>query len=626
MKTELQPIKPIEPTKRTCFSYARVSSDIQATADRTGLDRQLEKARRVSREKGWRLDEKLSIVDAGVSAFKGKNVKDTEKLGALLKAVKEGRIPAGYIMIIEALDRLTRQEIDIALALIMDILRSGLEIYVDRSGRHLTKESLKSPIDLIVAIVELAAGNEYSAKLGQRVSDAWVVKKQRLAEDGKPYRYRAPGWLKWNDDKKCYDPIPEQVKKLERVFELANQGIGVRGIAKRMNAEGIHTIGSYCGKKIKSKIWANSTIQKLIHRKAVIGWNTNVTPPVQMFPAVIDEKLYYSARAKVEGHRTNKYYGRSSNKAQNLFTGLTVCGQPGCGQPMNIHRQKVEVTPLTGSKGGRLEYVYLRCEGVINGVCKNSMLRYDKIEESFASMLSGSAFVNQYETTKPEQDNQVEMIQGKIVETHSRLERYTADYEKSPSDMLAGLMTKTENEEKTLRQEMEQAKTATIGSSPLQDTRNELLAILYKGWYDVEVRLKLRELIRAVVEKIIIDGPNRSYTIYWRNKDKPTVVEVFSKAYKIDGMMMMASPHWEQDIIKAGEVIRQLELGKIYQAPDKSLNNVSGEVVKQVVKHFENGMFTKANKVDTAKEPVAVVKPSRKRIKGLTPLPDKQPA
>jgi len=589
-------------SRKTCFSYARVSSGNQATEDKTGIERQLETARKVAREKGWTLDEKLSISDPGTSGLRGKNVSDTAKLGMLLKDIKDGKIAPNQIMIVEAFDRLTRQELHKALNLLQDILEMGLEIYIDRGGRYYTKESLNNPIDLIIAIVELAAGHEYSAKLGERVSRAWAIKKKRLVQDGKPYKSKPPGWLRWHkisDTEGYYEVIPEKVKSVKRLFELANQGIGVRGIAKRMNNEGTPVIGNYAGKKIKSKQWSPSSVTKILRRKTVLGFNMNLQPPVLMYPAVIDEKAFYTAQAKNDEHRTHKYFGRSSDKPQSLFAGLAECSK--CGNSMNVYRQKAPVTPNSGSKGGKADYMYLRCEGVLNGVCSDSMMRYDKLEESFATMLSGSAFVNAYAETRPEQINTIELIQGKIVDTHSRLERYITDYEKQPSDVLLNLMAKTENEEKSLREEMEQIKTASVGSSPITDMRNELLAILYKGWYDVDVRLKLRELIRAVVNKIIINGRARSYTVHWKNKDKPTQVEVFGKAYKIDGMMMMASPHWEQDIIKAGEVIRQLE-GK----PQ-----------------------TITEPVDTTKEPVevntlkAILKPQRKHTE-LQPLKDKE--
>src|ERR1039458_3253236 len=114
--------------KRICISYARVSSVIQTTEDKTGIERQLETARRVAREKGWMLDEKLSGVDLGLGAFKGKNLTDTAALGGLLKALKDGKIVTTPppILICEAFDRLTRVDLDQAYDLFRDILRGGM--------------------------------------------------------------------------------------------------------------------------------------------------------------------------------------------------------------------------------------------------------------------------------------------------------------------------------------------------------------------------------------------------------------------------------------------------------------------------------------------------------------------
>jgi hypothetical protein len=616
MKTELQPIEP----RKILIPYSRVSSGPQATEDRTGIERQLQSARRcVATHPGWILDEHFNLTDPAKSGYKGANLEPDAALGGFLKMLNEGKIPLTptKILHIDDMSRLSRLPIKKARQLFEGILESGVEIYVHQDNKLYTKESLDTSMDLIISLLRIEASHKLSSDLGDKVKAAWSIKKTRSAESGKPFRSKTYSWLKWNEATQSYDTIPEKVKSVERVFELAIQGIGVRGITKRLNAEGTPVIGTACGKKIKSTIWTTSSITKLLRRKGVLGYNINFEPPVKMYPAIISEKTFYKAQAKNEEHRTHKYYGRSSDKPQNLFVGLAKCSK--CNAPMYTHRQKTPITSNTGSRGGKSDFFYLRCKGVINGVCSDSMFRYDKLEESFASMLSGSAFVNAYGETKPEQTNEVEVIQGKVTETHTRLERYTADYEKQPSNALLNLMAKTETEEKNLRQEMEQAKTAKVGTSPLQDTRNELLAILYKGWYDTEVRLKLRELIRAVVEKIIINGIERTYTVYWKNGDKPTTVQVFNRAYKIDGLLMMASPHWEQDIVKAGEVIRQLEGHP--KAP------ATEPIADKVVKHLESGMLTKANNppqvkpIDTAKEPV---KPSRKR-KGLKPLPDKEP-
>lgn len=565
--------------KRVCFSYARVSSILQTTDDKTGIERQLETARRVAKEKGWALDETLSIADLGVSGYTGKNLGDTAKLGILLKALKDGKIPASRIMVLEALDRLTRLEIDEAYDQLRDILRAGLEIYIDRGSRHYTKASLKNPIDLIIAIVELAASHEYSAKLGERLSKAWKIKKQRAVEDGKPYRYKCASWLNWNEEKKCYEADPVKVQSVKRAFELATMGMGVRGVAKRMNEEKVPVISKYRGRKVQSaRGWSCATIAKLLKRKYVLGINDNLQPPIKMFPQIISDKLYYTAQAKIEARKTHKFYGFSSDKPQNLFAGLSKCSK--CGDAMNIFHNKAVITENTGSRGGQVHYAYLKCTGVRNGTCSRSQLQHRKIEESFAMMLSGSNFVNAYGETRPEQGNILETLKGKIADTENRLKRYTKDYENSPSDMLANLMTKTEIKEKALRQELEQTTAIKVGTNPLQDIRNEFLNILYKGWYDIDVRLKLRELIRAVVEKMVINGPDRCYTLFWKNKAKPTQVEIFRKAYKIDKILIPAVPNWEKEMVRAGEVIRKLEAEKAEQVPEGLFRKLTGRQPK----------------------------------------------
>jgi hypothetical protein len=251
-----------------------------------------------------------------------------------------------------------------------------------------------------------------------------------------------------------------------------------------------------------------------------------------------------------------------ADTARNLFSaGIAKC--PKCGSNMTFRRKAKPAFKNQGTRGGKPIHNYLVCGGIAEGICTNNMLGYENVEESFAMMLSGSQFVNAYGETKPEQGSTLETLKGKIADTNTRLEHYATDYEKSPSDMLAGLMTKTEAKEKELRKELETATTAQVGTSPLADTRNELLNILYKGWYDVDVRLKLRELIRAVVDKIVINGPDKCYTIHWKNKDKPTVVQILRKAYKIDGMLIPSIPDWEKEIVKAGEVIKRKEAQKI---------------------------------------------------------------
>src|SRR5258708_28455752 len=53
-------------------------------------------------------DTELKLTDEGVSAYTGAN-RDVGALGAFLEAVKEGSVPTGSYLLVENLDRLSRE-------------------------------------------------------------------------------------------------------------------------------------------------------------------------------------------------------------------------------------------------------------------------------------------------------------------------------------------------------------------------------------------------------------------------------------------------------------------------------------------------------------------------------------
>jgi DNA invertase Pin-like site-specific DNA recombinase len=63
-----------------------------------------------------------------LSGFSGANLGDNGALRAPLQAARNGKFPAGTRLIVESLDRLSRQEITTAMRLFLDILDTGLVI------------------------------------------------------------------------------------------------------------------------------------------------------------------------------------------------------------------------------------------------------------------------------------------------------------------------------------------------------------------------------------------------------------------------------------------------------------------------------------------------------------------
>jgi DNA invertase Pin-like site-specific DNA recombinase len=78
--------------KPKAYSYVRFSTPEQASGD--SLRRQTEAARAYAAKHNLELDEELKFYDRGVSAFRGRNVKEGA-LAAFLEAVRLNDVPSG---------------------------------------------------------------------------------------------------------------------------------------------------------------------------------------------------------------------------------------------------------------------------------------------------------------------------------------------------------------------------------------------------------------------------------------------------------------------------------------------------------------------------------------------------
>lgn len=148
------PETPPNSQEMNAFSYVRWSSAKQTDGD--SFLRQTETARRVCREKGWNLVDLGS--DAGVSAFKGKNLSHKGILGQFIKRVESGLIQTPCVLILEKLDRFSRNDVDEVLPVFLNLLKSGVEVYSALDNDHYTHAKIKD--DPMVNILKLVMGFE----------------------------------------------------------------------------------------------------------------------------------------------------------------------------------------------------------------------------------------------------------------------------------------------------------------------------------------------------------------------------------------------------------------------------------------------------------------------------------
>jgi hypothetical protein len=106
------------------FSYIRFSSAKQELGD--SLRRQQRKAEEYAAKHGLQLDSQ-SYQDLGISAFRGQNAAQGN-LSKFLEAVESGKIARGSFLLVESLDRLSRNDVDVALQMFLRIIGAGITV------------------------------------------------------------------------------------------------------------------------------------------------------------------------------------------------------------------------------------------------------------------------------------------------------------------------------------------------------------------------------------------------------------------------------------------------------------------------------------------------------------------
>jgi DNA invertase Pin-like site-specific DNA recombinase len=164
----------------TVYSYQRFSSPEQSTGDSIG--RQTRIRDDYLQRKGWQLDDSLTMQDMGVSAYRGANAL-TGNLGVFLDAIKARKVKPGSVLIVESIDRISRQGIDEGYGIIKQILNAGVLLVTLSPEREFdisaTKSLSKGALE-IQLILERAA--EESERKSDRNRAAWEEKRQRARE------------------------------------------------------------------------------------------------------------------------------------------------------------------------------------------------------------------------------------------------------------------------------------------------------------------------------------------------------------------------------------------------------------------------------------------------------------
>lgn len=293
-------------------SYARFSDPSQAAGD--SLRRQQEAAERWCEKHGHQLSD-LRFHDLGKSGWRGNKQKALE---AFLKAVDDGRVKSGEILLVEAVDRLSRKGVRPTQTLVNRILNAGVSIAILSPVEKVYRADDQNDIG---GAIELAAfafqASTYSENLSRRVNEANESHRRKFRA-GERARWSpvSPAWLEWDSAKNKWRTKPDVVKAIKYIFKRTIEGVGQKVLTSELNAK----FPPPGGRK-SSHCWNGNYIARLLKTRMVVGelCTTKGEKLVDYYPAIISESDWRAAN--VSNAARTKQKGPSEQHI-NIFTGI----------------------------------------------------------------------------------------------------------------------------------------------------------------------------------------------------------------------------------------------------------------------------------------------------------------
>jgi len=521
------------------ISYVRYSSVGQAGGD--SVRRQSEATEAYCRKHGLTLTDKYRLQDSGKSAFHGVNRNATSALGQFEKQVAAGEIPRGTVLIVENLDRLSRAEISEALALLLGLIRKGIEIVaLSDNERRYTKAGVDAnPMELVMSIMILSRAHEESRTRSYRIKASWYNRK-KLASEGKHIRVQLPGWLESKDDKFVLNMA--KVKTIRRIASLCLQGYGGFSISSMLRKDGTPNVSK--PQKNKRVSWHPLYIRRILKNKALIGTYTvdGIEIP-NYFPRVLSDSDFYACQAKMK--ERSHYKGQRTNNPQPL-SHLLKCSL--CGD--SIFRVKTH------------DRIYLQCYGNRAGSCNAKYMDYTTTTNTLLKLISEadpSAYtLDNNAAIKAQQE--MEALRGRLLDLDGKIAKAEQLFVDDMTESGKRILQKLNTDRLDIEHKLESATNVKYLSDHRHDWRQvkarleaELTKKGFPGFTAIPVSIKivnnemitirhtdqepttdiiaLRESLRQYISQIKINIPKMQADIMFKNERCITVMFKKANAY-----------------------------------------------------------------------------------------------
>lgn len=500
------------------YSYLRFSTIEQGRGDSVRRQTALRDGW-LARNPGVVLDDVLKA-DRGVSARKGKNAL-VGNLGAFLRMIEAEKVKPGSILLVESLDRITRQGVDEGYDLCKKILKAGVRIVTlspEREyGPDAVKGLMKGALE-IQLILERAA--EESQIKSERVRAAYQAKKLKArAGTRDAVSGNLPAWCKLENGRIV--PVASKAEAVRAVFRLAARGYGGTRIVKKLADDMVPAIG-------RKATWVKGYVTSLLNDRRVLGeYQPTVGdepdgPPVPgHFPRIITDEEWYAARAGAVERKCS--HGRQgTGAAVNIFQGYLLNATTG--ETLILRTSSCRTgpgVPVLASESGKgwVSFPYAPFERMV----LSSLAEIDPAEVIGAGPTGTGA--------------ELKALSDELAEVRGGMESVKADLAEKYSRALSDVVRALGDREEALLARIEEVKArAAKPLTPTWADAQNLARALEEAQDPEDVRLRLRSAMRRIIDhaRVLIvtrhlhklaalqvyfrDGAARSYLLHYRRR------------------------------------------------------------------------------------------------------------
>ena len=495
------------------YSYTRFSTPQQSEGD--SERRQTEAAEAYAKAHGLELDS--TYRDLGRSAFSGSHLKEGA-MGAFVQLVNNGQIAQGSCLIIEAIDRLSRERFHDAYSLFSRIVRAGISIITLEDNTTYTAANYDELSVIIPLVVKITAAHEYSKRLAARVAPGKQKRVKEARETGRPCTKVCPAWLRVSADGSHFEPIPERVEIVRQIFAWTVLGDGAPNISTRLNkmqaplftksGQGIKIV-----KERVAKFWSQEFVGNIVNNRSVLGEYQpyiqrvstnrkrvlNGEPITGYYPAIIDIDTFNAAH---EQRTKNKTIGGGGKKGKvsNLFMGLAFCAA--CSGKMCF----------VGHGDSRKRHEYLYCHSAMRdgGCTAKGGIPYYMLERTVLSHLEYMDKNGLFAAPSPVAGGEIELeITNISVAIEAANKRLASLMEGEITEPMRRIMVRQSAAVEALEADLKAARQRLVEARPtvsFNDHTEALRALAGKaGTGDVDTRLRVRTALRTIIQKMICD-------------------------------------------------------------------------------------------------------------------------